>query len=285
MRHNPEVQQCLASYQLGLPRIPIAGRTGELLGRGAGSSVEFQEYREYLPGDDIRHVDWAAFARSDTLMVRLYREEISPRTEILIDASLSMKTGTGAKEYVARQLVSLFAQLCGRIGGRPTIIPLNDDRPASAMGLEMLDVLETLPFAGRGTLLDALADGAVTLKPQAVRIVISDFLFPHDPDALLKRMAAGASTIWVIQLLNRFEADPEELGGRRLIDVEVGVETDLLINKKAIQGYRERLGRLQEGLVRACRRVHAPFATLIADRGLSHLCRKDLCEAEMLRIG
>ena len=72
--------------------MPVAGRTGELLGRGTGSSLEFQEYREYVPGDDIRHVDWAAFARSDALMVRLYREEISPRTEILFDASTSMIT-------------------------------------------------------------------------------------------------------------------------------------------------------------------------------------------------
>ena len=41
-----------------------AGRSGELLGRGTGSSLEFQEYREYLPGDDIRHVDWANAANN-----------------------------------------------------------------------------------------------------------------------------------------------------------------------------------------------------------------------------
>ena len=90
MRFNPEVQQAAARYQLGLPRMPVSGRSGELLGRGTGSSLEFQEYREYQFGDDIRHLDWAAYARSDALMVRLYREEISPRMEILLDASRSM---------------------------------------------------------------------------------------------------------------------------------------------------------------------------------------------------
>src|SRR6476646_437313 len=93
MHNDPEVQRAADTFQLGLPRTPSAGRAGELLGRGTGSSLEFQEYREYVPGDDIRHLDWGAYARSDTLMVRLFREEISPRTEILLDASRSMASG------------------------------------------------------------------------------------------------------------------------------------------------------------------------------------------------
>ena len=90
MRSDTEVRRAADTYQFGLLRVPASGRAGELLGRGTGSSLEFQEYREYTPGDDIRHLDWAAYGRSDTLMVRLYREEISPRTEILLDTSLSM---------------------------------------------------------------------------------------------------------------------------------------------------------------------------------------------------
>ena len=72
--NDPEVQRAADAYLLGLPRTPAAGRSGELLGRGTGSSLEFQEYREYVPGDDIRHLDWGAYGRSDTLMVRLFRK-------------------------------------------------------------------------------------------------------------------------------------------------------------------------------------------------------------------
>jgi hypothetical protein len=284
MRSDPEVQRALAAYQLGLPRMPVAGRTGELLGRGTGSSLEFQEYREYLPGDDIRHVDWAAFARTDALMVRLYREEISPRMEILLDASKSMTTGEGQKERVAKQLVSLFAQLAGYMGGRPSIIPLNDDRPLRPMSLDGLDALAALPFTGVGTLPDLLAESLVPLKPQSVRIVISDFLFPHDPDPLLRRLAGGAGALWIIQLLGAWEADPTELGGRRMIDIEAGGHTDLLVNKRAITAYKQRLERLQEGLARGCRRVHARHVVLVAERGLETLCRDELCAAEMLRF-
>lgn len=284
MRNDPEVRQVVNTYALGLPRMPTAGRSGELLGRGTGSSLEFQEYREYLPGDDIRHVDWAAYARSDALMVRMYREEISPRTEILFDASRSMTTGEGVKARVTRQLTASFAQMCGRIGGRPTLIPLVDERPIRTLGIEALDQIETMPFEGVSTLTELLDEQAVPLKPQAVRIVVSDFLFPHDPGSLIRRLAAAASALWVIQLLTAWEADPTELGGRRLVDIEGGAETDMLINRQAITGYTERLTRLQTELSRACRRVHAPFVTLIADRGLLDLCREDLCGVGILRV-
>ena len=69
-----------AAFRLAMPRTPIGGRIGERLGSGTGSSLEFQDYRPYAPGDDLRHVDWAAYARSELLAVRLYREEVAPRS-------------------------------------------------------------------------------------------------------------------------------------------------------------------------------------------------------------
>ena len=283
MLDDPEVQQTADLFQLGLPRAPSAGRSGELLGRGTGNSLEFQEYRQYIPGDDIRHLDWAAYARSDTLMVRLYREEISPRTEILLDASRSMTSGGIAKQRVARQLATLFALLSGRLGGRPAVVPLTDN-PSQPLGLDGLRLLERIPFDAQSTLPELLEANRVPLKKQSVRIVISDFLFPHDPAALVRRLATGASALWVVQSLNSCEADPTPLGGRRIIDVETQHESDLVIDRAAIAAYMKRLGLLQDELLKGCRRCHASFVTLVADRGLASLCRDDLCASGMLRV-
>jgi len=283
MLNDPEVQRAADIYQLGLPRAPAAGRSGELLGRGTGSSLEFQEYREYVPGDDIRHLDWGAYARSDTLMVRLFREEISPRTEILLDASLSMRAGGEMKPRLARQLAALLALLSGRLGGRPSIIPLEDGPPAP-LGLNSLERLATVPFAGRTTMAELLNDHRVPLKRQAVRIVISDFLFPHDPASLIRRLATDSSSLWLVQVLSGWEASPTPQGGRRLVDIETDDQTDLVVDRAAIESYRARLGALQQELVRNCRRAHATFVSLVADRGLPALCRDDLCAAGLLRI-
>ena len=283
MRDDPEVRQAAGTYQLGLPRMPSSGRAGELLGRGAGSSLESQEYREYVPGDDIRHLDWAAYGRSDTLMVRLYREEISPRTEILVDTSVSMNV-VAAKSLLARQLAGLFATLAGGLGGSPAVIPLTDQRPLERLGLEQIERLAEWPFTSRSTLAELMADGSVPLKPRSIRIVISDFLFPHDPETLVKQLASTASTLWVVQVLGAWEADPSVLGGRRLVDNETAAEADLLINSSSIDNYLQRLHRLQRGLVTACRRAEATFVTLEAEAGLLHVCRDDLCGAGILRV-
>ncbi len=283
MLRDPIVQRCVDGYQLGLPRIPISGRSGELLGRGTGSSLEFQEFRQYMPGDDIRHLDWSTYARSDQLMVRLYREEISPRTQIFVDTSVSMNTGEQAKPLVTRQLAALFCMLSARLGGQPQLVPLTDDLPLRPIKLEGLDLFYQTPFTARSTLPELIEKQALPLKPQGLRIVISDFLFPHDPELLIRRLGSGASVLWLIQLLNEFEADPSAIGGRRLIDIEAGSELDLQIDQRTIQTYLTRLNALQTELQRQCRRAHATFVTVTAERGLETLCRGELSASGILR--
>ena len=272
-------------WQLGLPRSPVAGRTGELLGRGTGSSLEFQEHREYMPGDDIRYLDWAAWGRSDALMVRLYREEISPRVEIMLDVSRSMETGNGSKSAVGRRLAALLAMLAGRMGGQPAITLLGDERPLPAVRLESLEILSGMKCTAQSTLTGLLDEHQLPLRSQAVRIVISDFLFPHDPASLVRQLAGQASALWLVQLLTAWEADPQPLGGRRLADVETGGEIDLRINRQTIDIYRNRLTRLQTELDRNCRRAHATFIRAVADPGLGAVCRSELSAAGLVRPG
>ena len=86
----PEIHRVAAAFRLAMPRTPVGGRLGERLGSGTGSSLEFQDYRQYTMGDDLRHVDWSAYARSEVLTVRLYREEVAPRIDLVLDISRSM---------------------------------------------------------------------------------------------------------------------------------------------------------------------------------------------------
>lgn len=219
-------------------------------------------------------------------MVRLYRDEISPRTEILLDVSRSMATGGKAKARLSRQLAGLFALLCSQAGGRPQIIPLGDD-VQPPLGVQGLVSLNRLPFDGTATLSDLIQSNRLTLKRQSVRIVISDFLYPHDPAALIRQLAGDASALWVLQVLSGWEADPidpETTGGRRLVDVENAAEVEVVIDRRTIEAYKTRLRALQDELLRNCRRVHGVFATLVADKGLTNLCRQELSQAGILRV-
>lgn len=284
MRSDPEVVQAASMFQLGLPRAPVSGSTGELLGRGSGTSLEFQEHRQYFPGDDIRHLDWAAYARSDTLMIRLYREEICPRLEVLLDVTRSMTTSP-VKARVAKQIAALFAVLSGTLGGRPTVWLAGDQRPVMGLQSEMLDALEGADCNSTASLAELLHDHQLPLKRQSVRVVVSDFLFPHDPEPFIRRLAGDASVLWLVQVLTGWEADPAVAGGARLIDIETGHEADLFLNRRVIDEYKQRLLRLQEDLARQARRCHASFVTVIADKGLRAICRDELCQSGVLRAG
>lgn len=284
MRDDPEIQRVLADYSLGVPRQTAAGRSGELHGRGTGTSLEFQEYREYLPGDDIRHLDWAAYARSDALMVRLYGEEVSPRVEVVLDTSRSMATA-GAKSRLARQLAAVFGLLSASLGGSPVVWLAADTSPPEGLTIETLDRLRDVSFEAGLGLDELLRTHGIPLRRQTIRIVISDFLFPFDPESLVARLRRDAAELWLVQVLSDWELSPTEASGTRLIDAETAAETHLYLNRATIAEYLGRLHRLQQDLQTQCVRAGAKFVTLNADRGLAASCRESLTPAGILTPG
>ena len=66
------------------------GTSGSVLGGGTGSSLDFQDHRHYVPGDDPRHINWQAYARTGHYTLKLYREEVTPRIDLVFDVSGSM---------------------------------------------------------------------------------------------------------------------------------------------------------------------------------------------------
>ncbi len=229
----------------------LAGLAGERLGRGLGASLEFQDFRDYAPGDDLRRVDWRSYARTDRLQVRLYREEVSPALDLVADLSASMGV-TETKARATRDLVEAFAAWGLRAGGRP--------RRLRAGGARFEDAgAERLEGDGRGGLLPREA-----LRPHGVRAVVSDFLFAGDPGPAIRRLAAGAAHLDVIQLLDPWEQDPALDGTWALVDAEDGSRQELRLDARAVKGYRERLARLRGAVESAARAAGARYACVAA---------------------
>lgn len=248
---RPDVVAACAPWRLAWPDRAAAGRAGDRLGRGTGASLEFVDFRDYTPGDDLRHVDWRAYARTDALQVRLFREEVAPHVDLIVDVSASMAS-TPAKAAALRDLASGLAHLAERSGARTKVLEA---------GGGALDDLEGLAPAGpgRGALLPRLP-----LRPRSVRVVLSDFLVPDDPVPLLRGLAAGGAHVVAIQLLDPWEADPVAEGPATLVDVEDGARLDLDLDAATLDRYRVRLGRLTEDVSRATRAVAGRFASVRA---------------------
>lgn len=257
-----------AAFRLATPRTPIGGRLGDRLGAGTGSSLEFQDYRHYAPGDDIRHVDWAAYARSDVLTVRLYREEVAPRLDLVLDVSRSM-TVSADKARAYGDLAGLLACACASTGADTRVLTSAALEPQPLARAEEIERFLACDAAS-----SALEDSHLPFRRRSLRVVISDFLFPHDPEALISTLARDGAWLALVQLTLREEADPAEEGGRRLVDVEGHGELDLVLDAESVREYRERFSRLRSGLSMAARRRGARFAYVEAGGAVRDVARR-----------
>jgi uncharacterized protein (DUF58 family) len=255
-------------FKIALPRTPVGGRLGERLGAGTGSSLEFQDYRSYAPGDDLRHVDWAAYARSELLAVRLYREEVAPRIDVVLDVSRSMSL-TDRKHRAFGELAALLSCACANTVADVRIITTAAVDPRRLHRPEDIEAVLQCEAA-----LSALEGGHLPLRRRSLRVVVSDFLFPHDAEALVPRLARDGASLSILQLTLHEEAEPDVDTGRRLIDVEGHGEIDLVIDEPAVRDYRARFGRLRLSLATAARRAGARFAHVLAETPLRQTARQ-----------
>jgi uncharacterized protein (DUF58 family) len=183
-----------------------------------GVSVEFADYREYSPGDDLRRLDWRAYARTNRHFIKQYEEESNLRATILFDASASMKyAGRGAAlskfDYAATLCASL-ASLCVIQRDAVGLVVIDDDervfvRPAATQSQlqKLIDVLERAKPERTTELGSVLKRVGDKIRARGVVVVVSDLLC--DLDAFydgLGRLQHNGHEILVFQIL-----DPDEI--------------------------------------------------------------------------
>jgi hypothetical protein len=129
-------------------------------------------------------------------------------------------------------------------------------------------------FLGCDAGLSALEESHLPFRRRSMRLVVSDFLFPHDADTLVSRLARDSAWLGIVQLTLAEESEPALDGARRLVDVEGRGELDLVIDDAAIEDYRMRFSRLRLGLSTASRRVGARFAHVVAGTPVRDVARR-----------
>jgi len=194
------------------------GMAGNWLGAGIGSSIDFQDHRPYLPGDDPRYIDWRAYARTGHYTMKLYREEVSPLVDLVLDTSASMFF----EEEKAARVLELFyfcvesalrssASLrCFALAGRdPAQLPLEHvlahrDFPERSEHDESAPpVLARIPW-----------------RAGSLRVVISDLLYPGVPEPMLKALAVSKGRGLIFAPFSTAEAEPDWQGNVQFTDCE-----------------------------------------------------------------
>lgn len=271
-------------YALRLPRQTPRGATGLALGQRAGSSLEFKDYRDYQIGDDLRHIDWNAFARSDQLSVKLYREEITPHLDLILDISRSMALEGTAKERATLALAACLATAAANAGFGCAVWLMGDDFRPLPNGNVSPVLWGEFELSHRGSPATVLARGAPAWRPRGVRILLSDLLWEGEPLLALRQFTEGAAAAAVIQLLADADVNPPEDGALRLIDAETEQLREIHVDAAIARRYREGLARHQQNWHQACRGSGALFTTVVTETLLRDWRLEELIAAELLRL-
>lgn len=246
-----------------------------------GASVEFADHRAYSAGDDIRRIDWNAYARLEELVLRLYVAEEDLRIYLLVDSSASMGFGEPSKLVMAQRLAAAlsYVALCG--SERVSVIPwaakaAAASAPARGRGRvgSTFRFLENIRADGE-TDLGACVEAMIArrMRPGLV-MIMSDFLDPAGYETPIDRLLASRFEPALFHVLSEEEVAPTLDGDHRFVDSENGSYVDLSMDPHVLDAYDARLTAFLNGLesyarkrgVRYARLVgHAAFETLLTD--------------------
>jgi uncharacterized protein (DUF58 family) len=252
-------------YALQIPQVAASGWTGSRSGRRAGSSIDFQDYREYQPGDDLRFIDWGIYARSDRLTIKLYREEVTPHLDLILDGSRSMDLPGSAKAAGVAQLAALLATAAANAQCSQAVWLCGEGFQRLANDALAPSAWDRLDLSSQRTPDQSFEILPPKFRRLGVRVFVSDLLWPGEPIQLLRRLREGAAALFVIQLLAREDATPPEHGSVRVVDRETGAELDLYIDSSTARQYQDNLAQLQQSWADACRQCGAQMTTMIAE--------------------
>ncbi len=257
---------------------------GERRSTKRGSSVEFADYRDYAPGDDLRRLDWNVYARLDRPFIKLLEEEEDLAVHLLVDASRSMDWGEAElhKFSYALKLAAALGAICLGAGDRLTIRLLragslpptsSPDAPAgidaqfgpgrgSMQLLPMLAFLEKQSTSGQTELNRWLVNYALSAGRPGLVFVISDLFAPGGFREGLSALQSRGFEVNLLHVLAPDEIDPPLAGDLRLVDVENGLTQEVSLDGGLRDLYRRRVQSWQEEIQTDCRKRRIRYLPL-----------------------
>jgi uncharacterized protein (DUF58 family) len=270
-----------AGYALTAPRRARATTQGARAGARAGGSLEFRDYRDYEPGDDVRNIDWNLMARSDRLVVKQFHEETAPALDLILDGSRSMAL-TPAKARATLGVAALVATAAAN-AGFPTRTYLAGDRVLRVAGGKRPSQWDDVAFEFSGTPAAALARAGGALRPLSLRVIVSDFLWPADPGPLVQSLAVDASRVVLVRILAAEDATPDVKGAWQLVDCETGERREIVFDSAAASRYAAALARHEELWRLAARNANATVVEAVAEEIAETLVFEELLAADVMR--
>lgn len=258
-----------------------SGAAGEHLAKRRGGSAEFQDHRPYAAGDDLRRMDWAAFARTGEPVLKLFRTEEDMVLRLLVDTSASLQHGDPPKFDVARRVAAAIGYMVLASSQRAQVFAVGDKIKSMSRSVRgrgglaaLIKSLETLEAEGPTDLARAV-DGVVQRSPRpGMLVVVSDFMDGGPVTAALGRARSAGHDLALIQVLAPDEIEPAHEGDWTLEDAETGATIDVTMDPDALEAYMLRFTGLCEELRAFGRKHGAVYVRIRTDDALEPVIRR-----------
>jgi uncharacterized protein (DUF58 family) len=235
--------------------------------------VELLDYRNYVPGDDLRRLDWNVLARLDALFIRVFRAEENLLVRTYVDCSRSMAFGQPSKGHLARRLAAALAYAalvghdrvevaaCG--GDALQVIPTASGEVGAA---RIWQFLSSLNFEGTGDFHRHALEAGSRLREPGLTMLFTDGLFDDGLLPTLRSFLAMGHELVAVQVLDREELAPTLEGDWRLADAEApSRQVEVTLTAATTAEYRQRLHGYTEEVRDFCRRYGASYFLIPSD--------------------
>ena len=276
---NEELLQQIETLQT-LLKNNLGGMFGGLRqSRNFGSSCEFADYRDYMPGDDITKIDWNAYARFDKLYEKLYFDERQMHTRIYIDASRSMEYGDSKKAEQAIRLAATIAYLSVCEMDRVSVYIIREGEVQEIIRgmvgketyLSEIGKLNDIVFEGDSCISQALLPTSVG-RGDGLSVIISDFLTDNNYEDAIDYLADRRRDILCMQVLTREEFNPQIRGKMHLFDSEnTSRYYRKNIDREIVRAYKEALKYATERIREYCMARGADYMLVSAEDSVSEI--------------
>jgi len=257
---------------LGRPMNGLIG--GGRKSKSYGSSVEFADFREYVPGDDLRRLDWNIYSRFEKYIIKLFTDERKLTNHIYIDCSESMQSGEPEKAELALKLAAAFGFLSVTAMDRVSFRLMADGKCRELCGTvagtegfyDAAALLSEAEFGGDTDIEAAIKNCPDTGYDNGISVIISDLLTESAWKKAVDYLLYRKREVLVVQILSPEEHDPDMMGKTQLMDIEADGEEDarntkMNINRSIMEAYKT-----------AMKQYLAEVRDFCASRGVGYMC-------------
>jgi uncharacterized protein (DUF58 family) len=275
---SPQLLAQLERLELVTRKVFRGRMKGERRSRRKGQSVEFADFRNYVPGDDLRFIDWNLYARLEKLFLKLFLEEEDLHFYALVDASTSMDFGDPTKLFYAKQLAAAlgFVGLCRADRVKVEALGATRSNPGPVLRgrhsvWRMVSHLDGIEPGLNVPMVTSIRDFCLRNSGKGILVLITDLMDKSGYESALRFLLTQDMDVYVLHVLSPEELDPAVKGDLKLVDCEDRDIAEITVSRPLLDRYKRTLASFINGAREFCTR-----------RGISYLMTSTETPVEQL---